>query len=562
MSKVTPGHPGEEQLLRYADGELSPRESADVRAHLEACWDCRAELDQLQAAVSDCVHYRKSVLQAHLPPPPAPWRDLSAGFAAVNRELAAAGEPASWWRALWDAVSAPRFWAPALAAALAVVFVVLPWLRETPGVQAAELLRKAVAAAEAAPAAAVKAPRKLAVRTRTRKASVPYAASAVELQPVAKMFAESRYDWNDPLSAKSYVAWREQLTAKTDEVTVDDTGGFYRVSTRAEAGELAEATLRLRQSDLHPVEGTFRFRNGEWVEVSEVESARVEPVTISSNAPPKSLPRADASAAAAAGSPKEPEAATAAPAATVADELRVLAALHNIGADLGDPIEIVRAGADIHVKGVGLDARRQTQIAQALAGIAPVRLQFTATGSTVGSGDPAATQILPRSAPMAVRAGASPLQAKLEAQLGSPAAVEQFANDVFDRNESVMERAHAIRRLAARFPSPGVLPAGERAALNVLLADHARQLVRQAGQLRTALKPVLGGGSFQPLPGGGTGPGSADGVFQAARRLEVSLASLLGSAASGDPASLPQRVAADVATLEEVTRRYLESMGQ
>ena len=95
MSKGVQGHPGVERLLGLADGELTPRQSAAVRDHLEACWDCRAEMELIQGAVADCVHYRKSVLQAHLPAPPVPWRDLSAGFAAVDREIA--GE-SSWWQ--------------------------------------------------------------------------------------------------------------------------------------------------------------------------------------------------------------------------------------------------------------------------------------------------------------------------------------------------------------------------------------------------------------------------------------------------------------------------------
>jgi len=175
MSKVVPGHPGEEQLLRLADGELMPRDSAGVREHLEACWECRADMETIQSAVADCVHYRKAVLQTHLPPAPAPWRNLSAGFAAVDREIA--GE-SSWWRVSW------RLWVPAVAAGLMVALVVAPWLRDAPPVQAAELLRRAVVAAETRPAGA----RRLQVRTKSKKLFHSEVSSA-DLRPVAALFA-------------------------------------------------------------------------------------------------------------------------------------------------------------------------------------------------------------------------------------------------------------------------------------------------------------------------------------------------------------------------------------
>ena len=35
-------HPENEQLLRYADGELPSRQARKIKAHLESCWQCRA----------------------------------------------------------------------------------------------------------------------------------------------------------------------------------------------------------------------------------------------------------------------------------------------------------------------------------------------------------------------------------------------------------------------------------------------------------------------------------------------------------------------------------------
>ena len=81
-------HPQDEEMLKYADGELSGRIAGEIRSHLEACWECRAAYEQLQNTVSECVSYRKNVLQKHLPPPPAPWTDIYQRFAEIDAAVA------------------------------------------------------------------------------------------------------------------------------------------------------------------------------------------------------------------------------------------------------------------------------------------------------------------------------------------------------------------------------------------------------------------------------------------------------------------------------------------
>src|SRR5438034_11843224 len=81
-------HPEDGLLLRYFDGELAARKVRQMDRHLQACWQCRTHIDELQSTVADCVRYRKNVLQAHLPGPPAPWVDLLNEFPRIDAELA------------------------------------------------------------------------------------------------------------------------------------------------------------------------------------------------------------------------------------------------------------------------------------------------------------------------------------------------------------------------------------------------------------------------------------------------------------------------------------------
>jgi hypothetical protein len=313
------------------------------------------------------------------------------------------------------------------------------------------------------------------------------------------------------------------------------------VTTRSTEGELAEATLRLRQGDLYPVQGMFKFRGEEWIELTEV-SASPEVVAVPRVDGPAPVIRATAPPA------------SLSPAASVADEIRVLEALHRIGADLGDPIEIARAGAAVEVKGFGIGARRRAQIEQALRGATAVNLSFVEEAAPPGirGSSPAA---------VAVRSNPSPLEPYLLERLGGPAGIEQFTNQVFDLDEQIMARAHAVQRLAARFPDMSALGSAEASAYRGMQQDHLRALVQLERNLAAALKPVAA--SAEPLAASSSSP-SAQSLLQAARRLERSLSILLGAAPLdvGDADRLPARLLSEHAELEQLTRILLETMGQ
>jgi anti-sigma factor RsiW len=134
MSSLEMRHPEDGQLLRHLDGELPRGKANQLRTHLEACWQCRTEVEELQAVVGDCVRYRKNVLAACLPPPPAPWRALD--FERADAELAAQ----SIFSRLANLLSPRRNGALRWAISGAAVLALGPassQLRETPKVEAA-----------------------------------------------------------------------------------------------------------------------------------------------------------------------------------------------------------------------------------------------------------------------------------------------------------------------------------------------------------------------------------------------------------------------------------------
>jgi len=54
-------HPTEAELLLAFDGELEPREAADVGGHVAICAECRAHVEQLKAISAGIVEYHQAL---------------------------------------------------------------------------------------------------------------------------------------------------------------------------------------------------------------------------------------------------------------------------------------------------------------------------------------------------------------------------------------------------------------------------------------------------------------------------------------------------------------------
>ena len=113
-------------------------------------------------------------------------------------------------------------------------------------------------------------------------------------------------------------------------------------------------------TDLHAVACTLRFA-AQTVEMTELPGE--------TPAEPQPAPAADEP-----GVRQSP--ATSAKPATPSDELQVIAALHRIGADLGEPVEVRREGPEVVVNAAAVGPRRQEEVKTALAGLRAVRLEF------------------------------------------------------------------------------------------------------------------------------------------------------------------------------------------
>lgn len=107
-------HSSEQELLLYADGELSRRRAAQVRAHLAKCWDCRARVAEIEGTITEFMRIRRDALDPQLPPIAGPRALLKARLTRL-----APGSHRERWRQILVALNR-RSLAFACAAALVV----------------------------------------------------------------------------------------------------------------------------------------------------------------------------------------------------------------------------------------------------------------------------------------------------------------------------------------------------------------------------------------------------------------------------------------------------------
>jgi hypothetical protein len=225
-----------------------------------------------------------------------------------------------------------------------------------------------------------------------------------------------------------------------------------------------------------------------------------------------------------------------------------MSVLHGIGADLGDPVQVSLSDGRVQVRGVGLAPERQQKILAAIEPLPKVVTHFSnpplaPLPNDAGAGQTAVAPTSP-----------NPFQTRLEAQLGGRGLVDRFTGQILNLNETAMAHAYALRSLAQQFPNDASLNETDRATLRGLARDHLVAMAAPLASFDQVLVPVLTGlgatSSSRPALADAaqaawqaSWQGTAEHLFQAARRVEM-LSSMLLGVASGDSvhADLPSEL--------------------
>lgn len=225
------------------------------------------------------------------------------------------------------------------------------------------------------------------------------------------------------------------------------------------------------------------------------------------------------------------------------DELKVIAALHRIGADLGDPVVVTRRPEKIVISGAGLEAERIAQLQAAVATIPNVSFDFAAPLT------PAAD-----ASPVVVQSGRlSPVQSQIARQFTDHAAFQKFADQTLETSEEILARAHAIRALADRFPLnvESQMSAKSVSLLAAIRKEHITALASAAEDIDRSVMPVLqslhANATSTPSPPKVSWQQLADPLLSTAEKMDqvigTMLATTTGSSAGGLNASAVGSVA-------------------
>jgi hypothetical protein len=274
-------HPSDGEMASFWSGTLSTEAQERMAAHVDECAACEARLERIEPA---CSRYRKCLNLVHEQTQRSPSPEARLWTRMEEAEVRRAPRPLRVWRPAWVTTG--------MAAALVSLALLLLSRVGGSELRAESLLRQAANAPSPAGSQ-----RHLRIKTSHAVFERPVmrsAAASREEAAIRARFVAAHYNWDDPLSARSFSDWRHGLKHKTSEVqSLRGASGKpeQSIETRTKEGVLREASLIL-DDNLSPVSAQFRFADQEWVEVTTLPKPSTDPVeTPSMPAAPKAVGR-------------------------------------------------------------------------------------------------------------------------------------------------------------------------------------------------------------------------------------------------------------------------------
>jgi hypothetical protein len=297
------------------------------------------------------------------------------------------------------------------------------------------------------------------------------------------------------------------------------------------------------------VEERLEFRDREWIELTEI----AEPLTESAGGTVAAAVEVPVRAAE---PPSRPAAFAPGSSASISDELQVLSALSEIGADLGDPVDVDLSGGKVVVTGYeGITPQRQQAIRDSVANLPHVEVEFSGTQAAALPAETAVVNV--GTAGPAV----SPMQSRLEKQLGGHAEFDRFSTQFLDLEDLAMKRVYALHTLEQKFSpeAEAQLSPKDLTTLHEMSRKHTAVLAEKVSGMERMFVPALsslGGtaGSVRPAVHAAWQPAAED-VYGSARRVDVLVAQMLGMTPSVAPgavstSALPSELLAALKDLE------------
>lgn len=482
-------HLSEDDLILYKTGELSVDAMARVTMHLSTCRLCREQLENLNelmsAVDSEALKSELALLDARMAVTTSSFFQRPLSFARTRPRLL-------------PLVSAT-------AIGLLGVFAVYVGLISPPVMQARDVL------VEASSRASRRAAKPLTIRVRTRGASCPLptmqvAARDTDCARVQTALQTIKWNWADPLSARSYLEWHDSLQSKQDDVHVD--GETTRVRTKTEEGPLRQAALFLKTTDYQPTKAEFDVEGMDTISIEEDISVGGSTELTATRVPPLSpTPNVDLA----------PEVLLAK--VNPADELEVEAwvALHEVNADDGYEASIQRSRDTVLVNGYVASTARKRAILARFESLRGVRVGI----ATYGDADPGDLSWIPKRE----NDGSGPALARklFEVNLAPGQTVSEQSDRALSLSKALLGKAGFVNALEKRRAAIGACQCSKR--LDELLTAERAKISVIVAHLRETVGPIAGDTEHG-------NPGAIPRI-EDVERLDATLLQLLSSSKDG-----------------------------
>ena len=367
-------HLSNEVISCVVSGELSTLRLLYARRHLERCWQCRCKRESYErVAMQVTEHCDQMVTRV----PHDSQRRMNLLMALRERALDAPSKELHSGSGSSLRKRVGRFMSPIIASVASVVIVVTAlgmimwiWRRPPVAISAAQFLSR-VETSELASGQSGQGVVYQKVRIITSDARIEHEIyrdlrgarrrrpelTRVNAKSVAERLSAVGVDWEAPLSAASFQAWRNRQTSVRDKISVS--GGMMTLTTENTDSLIAQESLTVRVSDFHPVERKIETRSGGMIEIAELNYAILEWNAVNQSLfEPLSQPDSSAPVFHVAILPSQMELDRA--------ELSVRFELNRLQADAGEQIAVTRTNHNIEVKGVVDTNERKREVIGAL----------------------------------------------------------------------------------------------------------------------------------------------------------------------------------------------------
>jgi hypothetical protein len=305
-------------------------------------------------------------------------------------------------------------------------------------------------------------------------------------------FARAGIDWDGLLSASNYQEWHDRQHVRQDSIARAG-NHLLKLTTTVPTGEVAQASLTVRDTDFHPVARTVELRDAGTIEIAElnydvmpwsaISGDWFEPIAafhpgISGGVRTSALPRLPLHL-----SDTEIDEA----------ELGAQLALRQAGADTSERIEIVRNPGSLVVRGIVATELRKHEIETHL-NLVPHVVSALYTFREVENNRATGTEITSLKQSSSV-AGVSPLEDYLAHQGKNREAIGELGHQLFNTSVEIHQEGKAIASLLQRFAARQALTPNAQASLDMLLSDHRRKMLaalQAEEKLLTKIKAVAG----------------------------------------------------------------------